>query len=223
MVNGKGQLLEQRQVTLPPAETIGRQQFEFAVYSHTPGGVYHFEILDPEPPNQMVSFGSLRVARTEPLPQEGEPSVAVSAHLEDGIELLGYNLTDTQGRPIAAIQGGQRLNLDLYWMAWQKPVQNYTVFAHLVGQAYNAATAGPVWAGHDSEPLERGYPTQQWFVNQIIVDRHVLTVEAGAPAGEYELEVGMYLLETMKRLQVTDGQGQTADRVVLGRFPVVAP
>ena len=33
----------------------------------------------------------------------------------------------------------------------------------------------------------------------------------------------MYLLQTMVRLQVTDGQGHTADRVVLGRFPVVEP
>jgi len=223
MVDGKGRILEQRQVTLPPAEAIGRQQFEFAVYSHTPGGVYHFELLDPDKPNQMVSFGSLRVARTSPLPQAGEPPVAAPAHLEDGIELLGYKLTDLQGQPIVAIRGGQRLNLDLYWVARQKPSQNYTVFAHLVGLAYNPATAGPVWAGHDSEPLERGYPTQQWFANQVVVDRHVLTVEAGAPTGEYELEVGMYLLQTMVRLQVTDSEGHTADRVVLGRFPVVEP
>jgi uncharacterized membrane protein len=223
IVDGKGRVLDQRQVTLPPAEAIGRGQFEFAVYSHTPGGVYHFELLDPMQPNQMVSFGSLRVTRTAPLPQAAEPLVAVSAHLEDGIELLGFRLVDSQGQPVTVIQAGQRLNLDLWWVARQKPSENYTVFAHLVGLAYNPATAGPVWAGHDSEPLERGYPTRQWFINQVVVDRHVLTVGAGAPAGEYELEVGMYLLQTMVRLQVTDGQGHSADRVVLGRFPVVEP
>jgi hypothetical protein len=124
---------------------------------------------------------------------------------------------------VTTIRPGQQLNLDLYWVARQKSAQNYTVFAHLVGMAYNPATEGPVWAGNDSEPLERGYPTEQWFVNQVVVDRHALTVEPGAPAGEYELEVGMYLLQTMKRLQVMDGQGQTADRVVLGRFAVVEP
>jgi hypothetical protein len=223
MVDGKGRILEQRQVTLKPAMAIGREQFDLMIYSHTPSGVYHFELLDPSRPNQVVSFGSLRVARTLPLPQAGQPPVAVSAHLEDGIELLGYRLVDAQGQPVTAIQGGQRLNLDLYWVARKKPVQNYTVFAHLVGLAYNPATAGPVWAGHDSEPLERGYPTQQWFVDQVVVDRHVLTVEPGAPTGEYELEVGMYLLRTMQRLQVTDGRGHTADRIVLGRFQVIEP
>jgi mannosyltransferase len=222
-VDAKGRILEQRDVTLPPAEAIGREQFEFTVYSHTPGGVYHFELLNPSQPNQMVSFGSLRITRTAPLPQARQPPVAVSAHLEDGIELLGYGLADSRGQPVTVIRPGQQLNLDLYWLARQKPTQNYTVFAHLVGLAYNRATAGPLWAGHDGEPLERGYPTQQWFVNQVVVDRHVLTVEAGAPAGEYELEVGMYLLQTMVRLQVSDDQGHTTDRVVLGRFPVVEP
>jgi mannosyltransferase len=223
LVDGMGRILEQRQVALPQAETMGREQFEFAVYSHTPGGAYHFELLDPALPSQVISFGSLRVARTEPVPQAGVPPIGVSAHLEDGIDLLGYRLLDAQGRPVTTIRPGQRLNLDLYWVARQKSAQNYTVFAHLVGMAYNPATEGPVWAGNDSEPLERGYPTEQWFVNQVVVDRHALTVEPGAPAGEYELEVGMYLLQTMKRLQVMDDQGQTADRVVLGRFAVVEP
>jgi mannosyltransferase len=223
MVDEKGQILEQRQVTLPPAETVGREQFDFTIYSHTPGGVYHFELLDPEQPSRIISFGSLRVARTVALPPVGQPPFAVPAHLEDGIELLGYRLVDAQGQPVTAIRAGQRLNLDLYWVARFKPAQNYTVFAHLVGSAYNPDTGGPVWAGHDSEPLERGYPTQQWFVNQVVIDRHVLTVDPGAPAGDYELEAGMYLLQTMKRLQVTDSQAQVTDRVVLGHFPVVEP
>lgn len=222
LVDRNGRILEQQQVTLPPAAAIGRQQFEFTVYSHTPSGVYHFEIRSGESPGVSSSFGSLRIARTTPLPRARAPWLAVSAHLEDGIELAGFNLTDMEGRPVTELRPGQRLNLDLYWMASQKPAHNYTVFAHLVGLAYNPATAGPVWAGHDSEPLERGYPTRQWFINEVIVDRHVLTVDPGAPAGEYELEVGMYLLETMRRLQVTDHQGQVAERVVLGRFPLVA-
>ena len=221
MVNGEGQLLDQRHLTLPPAEGMGRQQCEFVVHTHTPAGIYHWEIQSTGSPRASASFGALRVARTEPLPRAGQPTVEVSARLDDGIELLGYDLTDAQGRTVTAIRAGQRLNLDLYWVARQKPAHNYTVFAHLVGLAYNPVTAGPVWAGHDSEPLDHGYPTQQWFVDQVIVDRHVLTVDPDAPAGEYELEVGMYLLQTMQRLRVTDSQGQVTDRVVLGRFPVV--
>jgi len=223
MVNAGGQVLEERQVTLPRADAIGRMQFESAIYSHTPSGIYHFELQSASRAGEVIPFGSLRIAWTQPLPPAGEPSVAISAQLEDGIELLGYRLLDAQGQPMTAIRAGQQFDLDLCWVARQKPGQNYTVFAHLVGQAYNPVTAGPVWAGHDSEPLERGYPTQQWFTNQVVVDRHVLTVDAGAPAGEYELEVGMYLLQTMQRLQATDSQGHTADRIVLGRFQVIQP
>ncbi len=222
-VDARGRILEQRLVTLPAAEGIGREQLEFAVYSHTPVGLYHFELEDPGQPGQVISFGSLRVTRTRALPAAGTPSVALSAKLEDGIEMVGYTLSDEQGRPVRALRAGQRLNLDLHWIARTKPTQNYTVFAHLIGSAYNPATAGPVWAGHDREPLERGYPTQQWLVDQVVVDRHVLTADAGAPAGEYKREAGMYLLQTMQRLLVTNGQGQSADRIVLGRFQVVQP
>jgi hypothetical protein len=143
--------------------------------------------------------------------------------LEDGIEFLGYVLTNSSGQPVTTVHAGETLTLDLYWRAKHKVSRNYTVFAHLVGQAYNPATAGPVWAGHDGQPLAAGYPTAQWFVNEIVVDRHLLAVDAQAPAGDYELEAGMYLLETMTRLAVTDAQGRAADRMVLGHFQVVRP
>lgn len=218
-------VLERRELEWPPAQSVKRQQLDFRVYSHTPAGLYHFEIEDKASGlGRPISFGRLKIARTEPLPSSGPPPVVSTALLEGGIELLGYQLADESGREVSEVQPGATLRLDLYWRSREKPSHNYTVFAHLVGQAYNPETGGPVWAGHDGEPLQGGYPTTQWFVGDVIVDRHLLTVAPLAPAGGYELEVGMYLLATMTRLRALDEEGQVADdRIVLGHFQLSEP
>jgi hypothetical protein len=168
-----------------------------------------------------VVFGNLRVAGTQALPKAGLPPVPLSATLQDGVELLGYGLLASSDEPVNVIRAGETMRLDLYWQARHKVSHDYTVFTHLVGQDFNPATVGPVWAGHDGQPLADGYPTTQWFVNEVIVDRHLLTVDRQAPSGEYELEVGMYLLESMERLPVVDAQGHVAgERVVLCRIRV---
>jgi len=121
--------------------------------------------------------------------------------------IAGIRPRDSSGRLVDAADSGQTLVLDLYWQARDKVSRDLHVFAHLVGQAYNPLTAGPVWAGHDSQPLTGEYPTTQWFIQDPIVDRHLLVIDPQAPTGEYELEVGMYLLDTMKRLEVTTATG----------------
>jgi 4-amino-4-deoxy-L-arabinose transferase-like glycosyltransferase len=222
MLDEPGRALEERDIILP-ASPMGRVQLDFQVYARTPPGPYHFRVKgsDGEANNQ-ASFGGLRVAATRPPETNEKPRVALTAFLEDGIEFLGFTFCASDGSPVTTIHAGESLTLDLFWRANHKASRSYTVFSHLVGQAYNPATTGPVWAGHDSQPLSGGYPTSQWFVDEVVVDRHVLLVDGQAPAGDYELEVGMYLLETMKRLQTVDAQGNPKDnRIVLGRFPLV--
>jgi len=225
MVDGGGRVLEQRESTLSPAQPMARQQFDVSIYPYTPGGSYHFQIENQDARQASpISFGKLRVTTTKPLPRAKEAPIASYARLEDGIEFLGYALTNTSGLPVDILYPGETVVVDLYWRAQSKISRNYTVFVHLVGQAYNPATQGPVWGGHDSQPLEGGYPTAQWFVNEVVIDRHVLTLDAQAPAGDYELEAGMYLLDTMKRLAVLDRRGNIVDdRIVLEHVAVVQP
>jgi mannosyltransferase len=221
MVNEDGHVLEQRQEALLPVDPVGRHEMAFAIYQYTPAGRYHFEIEPLDVADEPVVFGNLRIAGTQALPKAGPPPASLSAILQDGVELLGYGLLDASGKPVSVIHAGETITLDLYWRARRKVSRDYTVFTHLVGESFNPVTAGPVWAGHDSQPLAGGYPTTQWFTNEVIIDRHLLTLDGHAPSGEYELEVGMYLLDTMKRLPVLDAQGQVAgERVVLGLIRV---
>ncbi|MEM4723562.1 MAG: glycosyltransferase family 39 protein [Candidatus Hadarchaeum sp.] len=225
MVDSQGRVLEQRESTLAPAQWAARQQFDFNIYPYTPSNIYHFQIENPHAGQAVpISFGKLRVTGTKPLPKIKKVPGASSARLEDDIEFLGYALTNASGKTVDVLHPGDTVIVDLYWRSHSKVPRSYTVFVHLVGQAYNPATQGPVWGGHDSQPLDGGYPTSQWFINEIIMDRHTLTLDAQAPAGDYELEVGMYLLETMKRLAVLDSQGRAVDdRIVLGYIRVVQP
>ncbi len=223
LVDKLGRVLEQRDVTLPAADPIGHYQLDFVVYAHTPGGLYHFEV-EAAQSGRPCSLGGFRIEGTSVPRAVSPPEVEVAASLESGIELLGFSLQGSGGRAVDSIRAGESLTLDLFWRAAQKMPRDYTVFTHLVGQAYNPATAGPVWAGHDGEPQAGGRPTSQWFVGETIVDRHTLSVDPQAPEGEYELEVGMYLLETMTRLSSVDAQGQvTGNRLVLGHYHVVRP
>jgi 4-amino-4-deoxy-L-arabinose transferase-like glycosyltransferase len=183
LVDEQGHVLVQRECELSAAVPMGRHAVNVTVHSHTPAGSYHFEIADAE---KHVSFGPLRITATNPLPAARETAVAYSAQFGADIEFLGYQLVDAAGQSVNAVHPGEALTLDLYWRAAQKVDQDYTVFAHLVGQSFNPATNGPVWAGHDSQPVNGGYPTSQWFTDQTIVDRHSLTVDPHAPDGEYE-------------------------------------
>jgi hypothetical protein len=121
------------------------------------------------------------------------------------------------------VKSGGQLPVKLHWRTPDKIKERYTVFVQLVGAQHNPRTNGPLWAGHDSEPLDGGYPTTQWFVNTTIADTHTLTVPADAPPGEYELWVGMYTQPDIKRLPVYDAQGNlVGDHVVLGKVMVTA-
>lgn len=225
MMDSQGRALEQLESTLVSAQPVARQQFDFNIYPYTPSNVYYFQIENLDTAHTApISFGKLRVTRTKPLPKVKEVPNISFARLEDGIEFLGYALTNTSGKAVDVLHPGETAIVDLYWRSHSKVSQSYTVFVHLVGQVYNPATQGPVWGGHDSQPLHGGYPTTQWFINEIVMDRHILTLDAQAPAGDYELEAGMYLLETMERLAVLDSQGRAIDdRIVLGYIRVVQP
>ena len=62
-------------------------------------------------------------------------------------------------------------------------------------------------AQQDSQPQSGGFPTLDWFVGDIISDPYALHVQTGAPPGDYTLQVGMYLLETLTRLPAYDSSG----------------
>lgn len=124
---------------------------------------------------------------------------------------LGYRVDDPIVKP------GDTIHLTLYWRALAKLDQDYTVFTHLLDGD------GEIRGQMDSQPLCRFLPTSIWPVGMVMVDHYELAVAPDAPPGEYRIEVGMYLLETMERLPALDGEGRhlPEDRILLEQAIVV--
>ena len=94
--------------------------------------------------------------------------------------------------------------------------QDYTVFAHLIDGENR------VWAQRDNQPLGGDYPTSFWDRGEVVRDHYEITLSPDTAAGEYRIEVGLYLASTGERLSVLDDTGQLQDnRVLLGTIGVV--
>jgi hypothetical protein len=153
------------------------------------------------------------------VPQGSEAAIAPSHPLEatwgSSVKLLGYDLDADSYRP------GDTIHLTLYYQALEEMERNYTAFTQILG-AYNPATGGPLWGQSDSEPCQRAYPTSAWTRGEIVRDQFAIPLAADAPAGEYQLQAGLYLLETMTRLPATSvgGERLPGDAVLLGTITV---
>ncbi len=142
----------------------------------------------------------------------------LNVRLGDKIELRGYAL----GREEAS--AGQALGLTLFWEANTDLTgfenlsglgENYTVFTHLLD------AEGQMLAQDDSQPMRGFYPTAEWKKGEVVRDQHVLLIPPKAPAGQYSVEVGMYLAATGARLPLVDEAGHPiGDSIPLGKINV---
>ncbi|MCL5962073.1 MAG: glycosyltransferase family 39 protein [Chloroflexi bacterium] len=123
---------------------------------------------------------------------------------EDGISLAGYEVV---GESTPA-QDGRMLNVKLSWTTQNELQSDYSVFVHLVDGN------GRIVAQHDGKPVNGNYPTSDWQSNEIIGDDHPLLVPSSVSPGDYRLLVGMYALDTMRRLRVVDRSGRDVDSAV---------
>ena len=110
------------------------------------------------------------------------------------IALLGY---DHDRR--AQVPAGQTLVVTLFWRCEQPVDVAYTVFVHLLDGDQR------VWAQHDAMPASGEAPTSGWVTGQVVPDAHILDIPADAPAGPYEIEVGLYDASTGVRAPLLMG------------------
>jgi 4-amino-4-deoxy-L-arabinose transferase-like glycosyltransferase len=131
-----------------------------------------------------------------------------SAQLSDAILFLGY---DVEGEP----KPGRIVHLTLIWQALQDMEEDYTVFTHLIDGE------GNIWGQKDSPPAGGLYPTSQWEEGEIVRDQYAIAISPEALPGAYQLEVGMYLVETGERLVVRDEEGPLPENRILLLSPVI--
>ncbi len=127
------------------------------------------------------------------------------------VRLEGYEVAQSN------VKRGDALVLLLYWRALGKVDKDYTVFIHLVDKDGNQVV------GEDSQPRHGLAPTSTWKKNNLVVDPYILSITSDVPmGGDYRLEVGLYYLPTMERVELVDTTGKViTDTLVIQPFTVV--
>jgi hypothetical protein len=137
--------------------------------------------------------------------EEFMPQHPMEANLDDKVTFLGYDIISRKASP------GGSIHLTLYWQAQRRMEKDYTVFVHLVDGE------GQIWGQKDNQPEGGFYPASFWDPGEAIKDKYQFQVRPETPAGEYQIEVGMYLLDTNERLPLRDQGGEVIDdRILLG-------
>jgi hypothetical protein len=149
-------------------------------------------------------------AKANPRPIAINPAHPVEAVFGDAtlgaqVRLTGYTVEPEIPAP------GQAVRLTLYWQALTPLPHDYTVFVHLrEPEGGNVAQA-------DHRPLGNVYPTTLWPVGETIretsdgLGNNTLFLPPDLSLGNYELWIGLYLLETGERLPVqNDTSGENA-------------
>jgi hypothetical protein len=183
---------------------------------HFEVGLYDFSsgerLLATGPDGQSLG-DNVRFHQTAVLPREDSPVPnAVDFSFEDRIALVGYDLDRRTSQP------GETIHLTLYWQALAEMGEDYTVFTHVLGEEDR------LWAQMDSQPQGGAAPTSSWQVGRVIEDHYDLTIKPDTPPDVYDVEVGLYLSTTGRRLGVLDEGGRLRDnRVLLSKVRVVSP
>lgn len=113
----------------------------------------------------------------------------------DKMELIGYD-AQARARP------GEQLRLTLYWRSLAKMDRDYSIFLHLFGR--DERPLGQL----DTYPGRGSYPTRLWFPGEILRDDLTIPIAADAAAPLLaRVELGLYELESMRRLPIRGGTG----------------
>ena len=133
----------------------------------------------------------------------GVPLPEGATNFEDKIALLEVDL------PNSTLQPGGLLDLTLTWQALAPLGEDYTVFVQVLDA--NDKIVGQI----DSWPVQGTFPTSSWMPGETIVDRYQVQLAGELAPGPYRVQVGFYLLQTLRRLSVLDDTGTAVDDKLL--------
>ena len=177
-----------------PAPVMGRIKVALFIDDSTQE---HLPVLDPQGQiaDRSAIFGRLKI-----VPRERPEHVIenqVYYDLDGKVALIGYELTPPVDRETG-------LELKLYWQALSEMNEDYTVFVHWLDEG------GRILTQQDNQPRNGTYPTGLWDKGEIVEDLYHLTIPAEVSAGQQPviIAMGMYRLETLERLSISDENGR---------------
>jgi hypothetical protein len=147
------------------------------------------------------------------LPVIIRPGVSSQFVSAEPLAIMGAGVELMQARvPEAALAAGEWVRLGLIWRAKDRIERDLTVFTQLIGPD------GRVWGQQDNPPVGGWYPTSMWHPGEVVQDEYALHIDLQAPAGTYQLVIGMYDSQTGQRVTVTRPDGTVSDHLVLREY-----
>jgi len=180
----------------------------------TPAGVCSLRVAAGDAP--FVTLGEVTIharERTFELPHAPQTPLSITAGLPDAAPFAALVGVDAP----AMLTPGASFTTTLYWRAQgSAPVEDYSVFVHVVGPG------GATWTQSDGRPAQGSAPTSSWVAGQVIVDVHAMSLPAEATPGRYTIYVGLYDAESGGRVPLTGEEGARfeADRAPVGPVEV---
>ena len=157
----------------------------------------------------LTDLGPLTIEPSERLFTAPRPEIPLAAELGGEIALLGYDL---------AAQDDGTYRLQLIWQALSQPAGDYTVFVHLLDQDGVCC----LWQA-DLMPKQGSYPTSGWLADEVVLDDYLIEPPADLPAGEYPLEVGLFIADSGVRLLVEQPGLGVDDKLFLRPIRILPP
>jgi 4-amino-4-deoxy-L-arabinose transferase-like glycosyltransferase len=146
------------------------------------------------PPHSIIEFQTPALNS-----QNGMRALAAPTTIGDTAELLGYALDR------ATVRRGQSVELLTFWRVIGRPPGNLSVMAHL-----RAADGRTIAIGDGL-----GFTAEQWQAGDVFVQRHHLSIPLDALPGPVTAQTGLYSLDNLQRLSVSQNGSIIGDSLPL--------
>lgn len=146
------------------------------------------------------------------------PSHALNCDIDGNLACVGWELFDTQGKPVTSVSSGQHVRLRLIYRVTGHVSGGWQVFIHV--EQPGTATARKTW---DHPPLAGKYPMDAWLAGDVLVDDSEFNLEPNMRSGSpITILTGFFSGSVrMKLLSGPDaGQESEGARLLLGSIPV---
>jgi 4-amino-4-deoxy-L-arabinose transferase-like glycosyltransferase len=134
----------------------------------------------------------------------------LDVNMEDKLEVLGYDITDNDGKWVDSIAPGRKYRMRTYYRVLAPITTEWEAFIHIDG--FHRRHNG------DHKPMDGKYPFALWLKDDLLVDDYEIALEPNFSPGPYTLYFGLFVGET--RLKVKSGPSDGENRIDGGTIRV---
>ena len=187
-----------------------------AFREHSPNG-QNLPVLDARSSQIVLVSSSLAAGEKNQNPlarivleQAPNPKRKLDVNLEDKLQVLGFDLTDQNGRFVDFASPGKKYHMKTYYKVLAPLQADYDAFIHIDGQhrRHNG----------DHKLCEGKYPMTLWLKDDVVMDDHEFSLEPNFSPGAYTIWFGLFSGDN--RLKIKSGQTDGENRVNGGTLRV---